>query len=82
LRSPASEGFRWPDGTLTCSFATITAAANAEMAELNDRMLVILEPADWPVWVGEVEGDPGSLLHPSPDRTLRTWPVDGRVGAR
>jgi putative SOS response-associated peptidase YedK len=46
--------------------------ANAEMAELHDRMPVILEPADWPVWIGEVEADPASLLHPAPDGTLRT----------
>jgi putative SOS response-associated peptidase YedK len=26
------------------------------------------------------EDDPASLLHPAPDRTLRTWPVDQRVG--
>ena len=75
------EGFRWPDGTVTRSFAIITAAANAEIAELHDRMPVILEPADWPVWLGEAEGDPGSLLHPSPDGTLRTWPVDRRVNS-
>ena len=32
------EGFRWPDGNVTRSFAIITTAANAEMAELHDRM--------------------------------------------
>ena len=25
----------------------------------------ILEPADWPAWLGEVEGDPAALLHPA-----------------
>jgi putative SOS response-associated peptidase YedK len=75
------EGFRWPDGTVTRSFAIITTAANAEIAELHDRMPVILEPADWPVWLGEAAGDPGSLLHPPADGTLRTWPVDRRVNS-
>jgi hypothetical protein len=40
------------------------------MAELHDRMPVILEPGDWPAWLGETEGDPASLLHPAPDGTL------------
>jgi putative SOS response-associated peptidase YedK len=75
------EGFRWPDGTVTRSFAIITTAANAEIAELHDRMPVILEPADWPVWLGEALGDPGSLLHAPADGTLRTWPVDRRVNS-
>jgi putative SOS response-associated peptidase YedK len=75
------EGFRWPDGTVTRSFAIITTAANAEIAELHDRMPVILEPPDWPVWLGEAEGDPGSLLHPPPAGTLRVWRVERRANS-
>jgi putative SOS response-associated peptidase YedK len=75
------EGFRWPDGMVTRSFAIITTAANAEIAGLHDRMPVILDPADWPVWLGEAAGDPASLLHPPPDGTLRTWAVDRRVNS-
>jgi hypothetical protein len=75
------EGFRWTDGTVTRSFCIITTDANVEMAELHDRMPVILELGDWPAWLGETEADPASLLHPAPDGTLRTWPVDGRVGS-
>ena len=36
------EGFRWPDGTILRSFTIVTTDANAEMAELPDRM-----PASW-----------------------------------
>ncbi len=64
---------------MTRSFAISTTAANAEMAELHDRMPVILEPADWLVWLGEQPGDPGSLLRPALAGTLRVWPVDRRV---
>jgi putative SOS response-associated peptidase YedK len=73
------EGFRWPDGNATRSFAIITTDANPDVAELHDRMPVILEPADWPVWLGE--GDPASLLHPSLAGTLCVWPVDRRVNS-
>jgi putative SOS response-associated peptidase YedK len=75
------EGFRWPDGTITRSYTIITTNANADIAELHSRMPVILEPADWAAWLGEASADPGALLHPSADGTLRFWPVNKRVGA-
>jgi putative SOS response-associated peptidase YedK len=75
------EGFRWPDETVTRSFTIMITTPNAEMAELHNRMPVILEEADWPLWLGEVEADPSRLLHPSPDGTLNTWPVNKRVGS-
>jgi putative SOS response-associated peptidase YedK len=40
---------------------------------------VILEQADWPVWLGEAEGDRAALHRPARDDTLRTWPVGTRV---
>jgi putative SOS response-associated peptidase YedK len=46
------------------------------MAELHDRMPVILEQQDWPTWLGEVEGDSVALLRPAPDGLLRVWPVE------
>ena len=66
---------------MTRSFVIMTTAPNAEMAELHDRMPVILEAADWPVWLGENEGDHVALLRPAPDGLLRVWPVDRRVGS-
>jgi hypothetical protein len=75
------EGFRWADGNVTRSFAIITTDASADVAELHDRMPVILEPEDWPVWLGEAPGNPPSLLHPSPAGSLRVWPVDRRVNS-
>jgi putative SOS response-associated peptidase YedK len=43
-------------------------------------MPVILEKADWPVWLGEAEGDVPALLRPLPENVLRFWPIDKRVG--
>jgi putative SOS response-associated peptidase YedK len=63
---------------VTRSFTIITTDAGAHAAGLRDRMPVILEPADWPMWFGEAPGDPAWLLHPSPAGTLRVWPVDRR----
>ena len=75
------EGFRWPDETVTRFFTIITTTPNTEMAELHSRMPVILEPADFPAWLGETDGDAAPLLYPSADGTLRTWPVSKRVGS-
>ena len=47
------EQFEWPDGTVLRTFTIITANANAMMAELHDRMPVILEPIGrhgWERW--------------------------------
>lgn len=74
------EGWRGSDDTILRSYAIITARANGQMAALHERMPLILEQPDWPLWLGEAEGDPAALLHPSPEGVLRLWPVDKRVG--
>lgn len=45
-------------------------------------MPVIVEPDDWPIWLGEVEGDLAALLLPSPPGELRVWPVSREVSRR
>lgn len=75
------EGWRGPEGEIVRSFVIVTTPANAEMAEVHDRMPAILEPADWKAWL---EGDPeaaSALLRPAPAATLRLWPVSRRVNA-
>jgi putative SOS response-associated peptidase YedK len=41
----------------------------------------VLEPADWPVWLGEADGDPAALLRPAGEGVLRAWPISTRVNA-
>jgi hypothetical protein len=43
-------------------------------------MPVIIEKADWPLWLGESKGDVIALMRPAPEDVLRVWPVDKRVG--
>jgi putative SOS response-associated peptidase YedK len=74
------EGFRWPDGTIARTFTIITTNANATMAELHDRMPVIVEDRDWPLWLGEVGDDPATVLRPAADDVLRVWPVSRAAG--
>jgi putative SOS response-associated peptidase YedK len=56
----------------------LTTTPNAEMTALHDRMPVILDQQDWPVWLGEAEGGYAALLRPAADGLLRVWPVDRR----
>ncbi|PHK95615.1 DUF159 family protein [Pseudoroseomonas rhizosphaerae] len=74
------EGWQQPDGAWLRSFSIVTTEANAKQALVHHRMPVILPREDWPVWLGEAEGDPLALLRPSPPEDLACWPVAARVG--
>jgi putative SOS response-associated peptidase YedK len=73
------EGWRSPDGETLRSFTILTTSANTTMAALHERMPVILEPADWPAWLGETAADPAAMLRPAADNVLRLWPVSRAV---
>jgi len=75
------EVFKWPDGTATRTFTIITTNANDTMAQLHNRMPVILERQDWPVWLGEVAGDAASILRPAAEDVLKVWPVSRQVNS-
>jgi putative SOS response-associated peptidase YedK len=66
---------------LSCTI--LTRAPNDVMAELRDRMPVILAESDWRQWPGEEpasEDELLALLKPCPDEALKMWPVDKAVG--
>ncbi len=44
-------------------------------------MPVILEPEDWPLWLGEQDGSADALLRPAADDVLRLWPISTAVNA-
>jgi putative SOS response-associated peptidase YedK len=72
------EGWRGPDGTVLRSFTIVTTNANTTLRPIHERMPVILEPADWPAWLGEVAADPAVLLRPS-EAALRAWRIGTAV---
>lgn len=74
------EGWRGADGTVLRTFTIVTTTAADSIGHVHDRMAVILEPADWPAWLGEASGDPAALLRPSP-APLRIWPVSTAVNS-
>jgi putative SOS response-associated peptidase YedK len=60
------------------TFAIITTPANELVAEVHDRMPLILPPDQYARWLGE-ESDPRDLLWPFPAGQMRMWPVSTRV---
>ena len=65
------------------SCTVITCEPNPLMAELHDRMPVILAEKDWPKWLGEqpaTEDELRALLVPCPDERIKLWPVSKRIG--
>jgi putative SOS response-associated peptidase YedK len=74
------EAFRWPDGTITHTYCIITTAANSLIAPIHDRMPVVLERHDWPVWLGEQPGDPKLLLGPPAEDILLCKPTGEHHG--
>ncbi len=73
------EGWRAADGSVLRSFTILTTQACTTLAALHERMAVVLEPEDWPVWLGEPNGDPLALLRPSAT-AFRIWKIGPRVG--
>lgn len=56
------ERWRAPDVEILRTYTIITTAANDDMRGLHDRMPLVLEERDWPVWLGEEQSDVASLL--------------------
>jgi putative SOS response-associated peptidase YedK len=65
-------------GEWTRTFAVITTDANALVAEIHDRMPLILASEDYVRWLGD-EPDPADLMRPFPAEPMRMWPISRRV---
>jgi putative SOS response-associated peptidase YedK len=48
------------------------------VAEIHDRMPLILAPGDYGRWLGDEPG-PHELMRPFPAEPLRMWPISTRV---
>jgi putative SOS response-associated peptidase YedK len=60
------------------TFAIITTDANELVAEIHDRMPLILAAADYARWLSD-EPDPRDLMRPFPAQPMRMWPISTRV---
>ena len=71
------EAFRRPDGEVVRTYCIITVEARGAVANIHDRMPLVLDEPDWPLWLGEAPGDPAALREPRTDDMLVLRPVRG-----
>ena len=76
---------RWGKGDEPLeTFTILTTAANAVLQPLHDRMPVILDPADYALWLDPTATDPAlvePLLTAAPDDALTYYPVGRAVNS-
>jgi putative SOS response-associated peptidase YedK len=60
------------------TYCIITIEANSVVASIHDQMPLVLDEADWPVWLGEERGDPMALLRPPAAEALVLRPMAPR----
>ena len=65
------EGYRAPNGAITRTYCVITVEPSPDVASIHDRMPLVIEDADLPLWLGEEPGDPAALLRPPPGGILK-----------
>ena len=61
------------------SCTILTTDANELMAQIHDRMPVILSPNDYGEWLDPAAPEPGKLLTPFPSDELVSYPVNPAV---
>jgi putative SOS response-associated peptidase YedK len=73
---------RWgkAEGEFVYSCTVVTVPAGPGMDTLHDRAPLILNEADWAVWLGETAGDPAALMQPVSADGLDRWQVGKSVG--
>jgi putative SOS response-associated peptidase YedK len=76
------ESWRGAGGEALETCTLITTDANERLRAVHGRMPVILEPADWPLWLDPALRDASrlrALLRPAPAEALALRPVSRRV---
>ncbi|MCE8526000.1 SOS response-associated peptidase [Ruegeria pomeroyi] len=70
-----------PEGARQPTCAIVTTAANNHLGKLHHRMPLILEPGDWPLWLGEAGHGAARLMHPGAEEVLDYHRVDPAVNS-
>jgi putative SOS response-associated peptidase YedK len=78
------DSWKRPDGTRLETFAIVTTEPNELVAQIHDRLALILHPRDYDRWLGIPEtGDPRppfDLLHPYDAARMKMTPANPAVG--
>ena len=74
------EGWRHPEsGEVMRTFCVVTTNANELVADIHDRMPVILPPEAYDRGLSTIEPDPRDLLVPFPAELMMMWQISTRV---
>ena len=69
------------DGKAHITCAIVTTTANQPMSTIHHRMPVVLDKADWGLWLGEEGKGAATLMHAPPDDALAFFRVDPKVNS-
>ena len=58
------------NGSIIATCAIVTTYANKTMGKIHHRLPVILDPEDWPLWLGEDGKGAAKLMRPIPEPVL------------
>lgn len=67
------------DGEPILSFSILTGEPNEKIAQLHNRMPVILPPEKWEAWMDPATADPASLMKVYPGEDTDYWMVPRTV---
>jgi putative SOS response-associated peptidase YedK len=79
------DAWKRSDGTYLETFALVTTEPNELVAQIHDRLALILHPKDYDRWLGidDRGGDPRpplDLLHPMDSKLMKMTPANPKVG--
>jgi len=76
------ESWRHPEsGEIIRTFCVITTDANELVAQIHNRMPVIIPREAYDRWLSPVDPDPRDLLAPYPAEPMTMWPISLRVNS-
>ena len=75
------QDWKQQDGSRLPTCAIVTTGANSAMSAIHHRMPVILEPEDWPLWLGEAGKGAAPLMRAAAEDTLQWHRVDRAVNS-
>jgi putative SOS response-associated peptidase YedK len=75
------QSWKQEDGSQLPTCAIVTTGANRTMSAIHHRMPVILEPQDWPLWLGEAGKGAATLMQAAPEDALEWHRVDRAVNS-
>lgn len=77
------ETWHGPDGSEIDTATIVTTDANAPLAEIHERMPVVIAPGDFETWLSNTTSpaEAAALLRPAPDDLFSLIPVSTRVNA-